>query len=248
MSSSGRLYCNDFQVADTISSFAITSENQFLSFATSGSSCILRFIPLLDLINFDPLLGSDENSILLGYEPRNIERGSLLVSVLTKKPSVVLQMTRGNLEVIHPRALVLRHSMLKTMDQNYDEAFQLMRRQKVDLNLIVDMNPNHFLNSGGVDTFIEQVENIDYLNLFISCLQDWDSTKERYPIPYWIKPIHSAIEDEASIDFSSKVNLVCRRMRSVMIKAQEEGSTKACRAISEDHFPHPIHFCERKSS
>ena len=240
MSSSGRLYCNDFQIADTISSFTISLDNQFLSFVTSGSACILRFIPLLDLVNFDPLLGSDENSILLGYEPRNVERGSLLVSVLTTKPSVVLQMTRGNLEIIHPRALVLRHSMLKTMDQKYDEAFQLMRRQKVDLNLIVDMNPIHFLKSGGVVNFVEQVENIDFLNLFISCLQDWDSTKERYPIPYWIKPIHSEIETAASMDFSSKVNMVCRSIRSVMITAQEEGYTKAGRTISEDHFLLPI--------
>ena len=240
MSSNARLYCNDFQVADTISSFTISSENQFLCFATSGSACILRFIPLLDLINFDPLLGSDENSILLGYEPRSIERGSLLVSVLTKKPSAVLQMPRGNIEIIHPRALVLRHSMLKTMDMNYSEAFQLMRRQKVDLNLIVDMNPIHFLDMDGVTSFVEQVESIDYLNLFISCLQDWDSTKERYPIPYWIKSTQSDSEMKSDIDFSCKVNLVCGRIRSVMIAAQEAGHTKAGRTISEDHFLLPI--------
>ncbi len=38
---------------------------------------------------------------------RRVERGSRLVCVTASDTKVVLQMPRGNLEVIHPRALVL---------------------------------------------------------------------------------------------------------------------------------------------
>ena len=38
---------------------------------------------------------------------RRVERGSRLVTAVPGETTVVLQMPRGNLEVIHPRALVL---------------------------------------------------------------------------------------------------------------------------------------------
>ena len=38
---------------------------------------------------------------------RRLERGSRLVCVLDSESRVVLQMPRGNLEVVHPRPLVL---------------------------------------------------------------------------------------------------------------------------------------------
>jgi elongator complex protein 1 len=238
MSTKGRLYCNDFQVSDLISSFSISRENDFLCFISANSGYMLHFVPLHDLFHFDPLLGSDVNVLLHGYEPRNVERGSLLVAILSTKPSVVLQMPRGNIEVVNPRALVLRHAMFKTNDKCYKEALELMRRQKVDLNLIVDMNPSHFLENGGVTTFIEQVENIDHLNLFISSLQNWDSTLERYPIPHWIESLNTG--RASSDDCTDKVNKVCLALRSVMTEAQQKGQTTGGRPITDSHFLLPI--------
>ena len=53
-----------------------------------GSRSQLRFIPLSLLVNFDPLMGSDDNLVVTGegYEPRNVERGSRLVVILPEKP------------------------------------------------------------------------------------------------------------------------------------------------------------------
>jgi elongator complex protein 1 len=238
MSTKGRLYCNDFQVSDLISSFSLSRENDFLCFISATSGYTLHFVPLHDLFHFDALLGSDANVVLQGYEPRNVERGSMLVAVLSSKPSVVLQMPRGNLETINPRALVLRHAMFLTKDRCYKEALELMRRQKVDLNLIVDLNHLQFLENGGVTVFIEQVENIDHLNLFISSLQNWDSTLERYPIPHWIEALHSGRAPSA--DCTEKVNRVCLALRSVMTEAQQNGHTRGGRPISDSHFLLPI--------
>ena len=126
----GRLFCHDLLLSDSISSFVLDPRHGFLCFITFESRCELRFIPLTGLINFDPLGGLDETLPLLrGYEPRHVERGSTLVTTLIK-PSLVLQMPRGNLEGIFPRALVLQRCMKLIHAGEYDASFSLMRRPK----------------------------------------------------------------------------------------------------------------------
>jgi elongator complex protein 1 len=241
MSSRHRLYCHDFLLSDSVSSFSLSLQNNFLCYVTSGARCVLRFLALTDLFKFDPLAGSDENHFVMdGFEPRHVERGARLVAVLWQKPAVVLQMPRGNLEIIYPRALVLRHAMLATQKQNFKDAFELMRRQKVDLNLLVDMDPNRFLNIDGITQFVEQVVPIDHLNLFISCLQNWNSTEERYKIPHWIQRTSTAENIETHFDFTTKVNQVCRKMRQALLSAEREGKTSGGREILEGHFLLPI--------
>ena len=80
-----------------------------------------------------------------GYEPRLAKRGSALITVLSDTPLAVLQMPRGNLEALYPRSLVLPHVMSLISKGEYGSAVEVMRRQKVDLNLLVDMNPYRFL-------------------------------------------------------------------------------------------------------
>ena len=60
-------------------------------------------------MSFDPLMGADEsqNAISKGYEPRAVERGACLVSVVQDCPMVIIQLPRGSLESLHPRALIL---------------------------------------------------------------------------------------------------------------------------------------------
>jgi len=44
----------------------------------------------------------------------------------------------------------------------------MLRKNKIDLNLIIDINPDKFKQNIG--KFIDQVSEIDYLNLFINGL------------------------------------------------------------------------------
>jgi elongator complex protein 1 len=237
-----RLYCLDRLLADAASSFILSLPHQFLCFATADARSVLKSLPIKELHNFDPLMGSDENYLLEGYEPRNVERGTRLVAILPMNPMAVLQMPRGNMEGIYPRSLVLPFVMAKIDKGEYGEAFSMMRRQKVDLNLIVDLDPVHFLESKGVETFLEQVIPVDYLNLFISCLQDVDITQFRYRIPEWFerKGGTSAALGAKDFDFTTKVNQICRRLRTIMIQAERDGQTLGGRAISDGHFLLPI--------
>ena len=242
LSSRSRLYCQDRLLADAASSFILSPTHRFLCYSTADARSRLKFLPIKELQDFDPLMGSDENRLLEGYEPRNVERGSRLVAILPRNPMAILQMPRGNMEGIYPRALVLPYVMSKIDQKEYGEAFGMMRRQKVDLNLIVDMEPLRFLKSeDGVGKFLEQVIPVDHLNLFISCLQDADVTQFRYRIPNWFERATSTHDvDTDDFDFSTKVNQACQKLRAIMIIAEQNGRTKEGRSISEGHFLLPV--------
>lgn len=228
LSSRFRLYFGERQLCDASSSFILSTTHEFLGYVTLGSRSQLRFLPLKLLLDFDPLMGSDENLDLFteGYEPRNVERGSTLVAILPEKPTAVLQLPRGNLEGVYPRALVLPHIMQLIDDSQYHLALDMMRRQKVDMNLIVDMNPVKCLEGGGLASMVCQVKKMDHLNLFLASLQDYDITQWKYRIPSWFRFQESnenRAESRAAFDFSTKVNLVCSKMRLLMMEREEEG-------------------------
>ena len=222
LSSKSRLYLNDVMLAESASSFFLSLNHEFVCYATTGSRCQTRFLPLKEIHSFDPLMGLEQNYILEGYEPRNVEQGSRVVAILPQRPQMILQMPRGNLESIYPRALVLRYLMSRISAGVYGEAFRMMRKHKVDLNLIVDLNPKEFL-AGGIASFVKQVDVIDYLNLFISTLQNYDVTQARFPVPTWFRDRVKQNEGTQAFDFSTKVNEICRKARSIMLDFEREG-------------------------
>lgn len=233
LSTRSRLYFHDLMLTDSASSFFLSISHEYICYATAGSRCQLRFLPLKEVNNFDPLMGLDHNHVLEGYEPRNVERGSRIVAILPSQPRAVLQMPRGNLEGIYPRALVLQFVMKKITMGEYGEAFRMMRTHKVDLNLFVDFDPWHFLEKG-ISRFFDQVPNIDHLNLFISGLQDLDITQYRFPIPPWFQRENTESKQRSSFDWSTKVNQVCSQARSTMFQVESES------AKPEGHFLLPV--------
>jgi elongator complex protein 1 len=247
MSRRSRLYFGERILSDACSSFLLSPTHRFLSYATLGSRSQLRNIPLSALAEYDPLMGSEENLVALGegYEPRNLERGSRIVAILPEAPTAVLQLPRGNLEGIYPRALVLPFAMHLIDQEKYGQAMEIMRRQKIDLNLFFDMDPLRFLETDGVAKFVTEVGKIDYLNLFISCLFDGDITEWKYRVPSWFHG-STAIDDkegglhQKNFDFTTKVNQVCSKMREVMIQFESDGKTLSGGVVSDDHFLLPI--------
>lgn len=80
-----------------------------------------------------------------------------------------MQMPRGNLETIHPRALVLagiRHSIER---KRYKTAFLACRSQRVDMNILHDHDPSKFL--ANIESFLDQVEKVEHIDLFLSQLR-----------------------------------------------------------------------------
>jgi elongator complex protein 1 len=100
---------------------------------------------------------------------RSIERGAKIVTVMPTAYSVVLQMPRGNLETIYPRALVLAAIRRSIEAERYDEAFLACRNQRVDMNILHDHDPERFLLN--LEKIITQIKRIEHIDLLLAQLR-----------------------------------------------------------------------------
>lgn len=83
--------------------------------------------------------------------------------------SVVLQMPRGNLETIYPRALVLAAIRRSIEANSYREAFLACRNQRVDMNILHDHDPKRFMSS--VQNIVNQIDKVEHIDLLLSQLR-----------------------------------------------------------------------------
>ena len=130
---------------------------------------------------------------------------------MTVMPSIfalVLQMPRGNLETIYPRALVLAGIRDNINKKNYKNAFLACRNQRVDMNILHDHATQQFLSNVGL--FIDQVKKVEHIDLFLSQLKEEDVSetmyKETLPGGEHSQNLPGAETSEAKI---SKVNRIC---------------------------------------
>lgn len=109
---------------------------------------------------------------------RRIERGSFLVIALPNNSKTILQASRGNLECIQPRPLSLYIIGEHLKKCEYFSAFDLMRKQHINLNLIYDYEPQLFLKNA--KKFVDDIANPQWLSLFLTELQNEDVTTTIY--------------------------------------------------------------------
>jgi elongator complex protein 1 len=83
--------------------------------------------------------------------------------------SLVLQMPRGNIETIYPRALVLAGIRKSINAKKYKKAFLACRNQRVDMNIIHDHAPQQFMEN--VALFVDQIKKVEHIDLFLSQLR-----------------------------------------------------------------------------
>ncbi|XP_041042916.1 elongator complex protein 1 isoform X2 [Carcharodon carcharias] len=197
-----RFFINDLEIASNTTSFVVCDE--FLLFTTHSHICRCLNLRTTSLKALSHLTSSD-------YQPndetvRRVERGSRIVTVVPQDTKLLLQMPRGNLEVVHHRALVLAQ-VRKYLDRlKYKEAFECMRKLRINLNLIHDHNPKVFLEN--LENFVKQVDSINYINLFLTELKEEDVTKTMYP--------HLPSSSTSAPEIGTKVNTVCDALRTTM--------------------------------
>ena len=91
------------------------------------------------------------------------------MTVMPSSCSVVLQMPRGNLETIYPRALVLAGIRKNIIAKDYKKAFLACRSQRVDMNILHDYDPSQFM--ANVLLFVKQIKKVEHIDLFLSQLR-----------------------------------------------------------------------------
>nr|DBA28623.1 TPA: hypothetical protein GDO54_008951 [Pyxicephalus adspersus] len=201
-----RLFINNLVVATNITSFAIYDD--FLLLTTHSHTCRCVSLKETSLKALETILSNTSTSN--DETIRKVERGSRVVTVVPQDTKVILQMPRGNLETIHHRALVLAQ-IRKWLDSlQFKGAFECMRKLRINLNLIYDHNPKVFLDN--VDTFVKQIDSVNYINLFLTELKEEDVTKTMYPS-------HTATPSPSlQTSTAKKIDVVCDAIRGAMEK------------------------------
>lgn len=100
------------------------------------------------------------------WQKRRVERGSRIVTAVPSTMSLVLQMPRGNLETINPRPMVMEVVKSDLDAGLWRKAFMACRKHRIDFSVIVEHNQDVFM--AGIPAFVEQIEDVDYINLFLT--------------------------------------------------------------------------------
>ena len=89
---------------------------------------------------------------------RPIERGSKVIVSIPSTGAVILQARRGNLETVYPRSF-LWVSVVSLIHEHNDflTAFEVMKKHRMNFNLLVDHDPDMFISS--LETFIDQLSS-----------------------------------------------------------------------------------------
>ena len=128
---------------------------------------------------------------------------------------LVLQMPRGNLETIYPRPLLLTYicsELINHEPTNYQRAFELMRKNRLNLNFLYDYKPKAFFDH--ISAFIDNVRQDDDICLFLSEIDNEKNTREEY-MKYILKQEDKAVPD-LSQAWYPKANLICEKFRSIL--------------------------------
>lgn len=232
LSRSGYLYANSRLLVKNCTSFLVTCDH--LIFTTSNH--FLKFVHLSRPENLDLPPDDPEND----ERCRSIERGARLVTAVPTNMSVVLQMPRGNLETIYPRAIVLAGIRSLIDEKDYGKAFIHCRTQRVDMNILYDHNPDQFLSN--VALFLDQLNDVTYIDLFLASLKDEDVTETMYKDTKKTKPkttLGGPDQDSAIPAIkgaSSKVNSICD---SVLETVQTRKTTNLQNTITANMCKNP---------
>ncbi|KAI9714407.1 MAG: hypothetical protein M1820_000368 [Bogoriella megaspora] len=191
-------------LARNCTSFLLTETH--LIFTTSQH--FLKFVHLA--VNQVPEVPKDEPEI--DERCRSIERGAKLITAIPSTCAIILQMPRGNLETIYPRAMVLSGIRKCVVAKDYKTAFLTCRNQRVDMNILHDYNPSQFMSD--ISLFIKQINKADHIDLFLSQLRDEDVCRTMYKETLRTSALvedQSQTKDHRSADSitKSKVNRIC---------------------------------------
>ena len=189
----GRLFVDTFELCTNATSYFLHSHFLLITTSSHYLHSVTLSTALSQLQAILPTRSCATNDTV-----RRVERGAELVTAVGHDSKVVLQMPRGNLEVIHPRALILSIISQLLDTKQYAVAFNSLRRHRINMNIIHDYNPDLFLSS--IQEFITQVHQSQLLNIFITELSDTDICTLMYP---------NMKRDVSNIQTVNKVNSVC---------------------------------------
>ena len=221
------LYVNSRTVATDSNAFAVF-QKAFLLYTTFGNVLTMRLLHAAG--------GVAEGDPAAFQWTREVERGAQLICAVDPQfaqstavgskshpeTKVVLQMPRGNLETVHPRPLMLTAIKGLLNRQDFGTAFGLLRRHRIDLNVIIDHDPCQFLRH--VQRLVDSL-TVPNLSLFIASIDDANVLGTTFPFykhlpaaraPPSDDPPPTAAELTDPWSGLPKTSAVCKALRAVL--------------------------------
>jgi hypothetical protein len=222
LSDNDQLYYNRELLTDNCTSFIATAEFVLFVTMTQGMYDFLHIYRLTEIAKCRASLarlpkltdGKD-------HHLRNVERGSELISVSSQR--VVFQLPRGNLEIIYPKLLLFHEiKLLINQRRDYANAFNEIKRHKLDMNLIIDINPKVLTEEINNGNFAKSFRKSDHINLILNSLVKEVSTDLAYIYKNEEINEHTNYLEQQSRPFgANKINYICELLRRELSKEQD---------------------------
>lgn len=155
-------YINDSPVAKNVTSF-IVHDSYLLLTTTLGRLFCIRLIKT-QIEKLQTVSLTDD------FFSRAIEQGGTLISAIPDTPIVILQIPRGNLEIISCRliAVDILEDLLRKGE--WKEALGFIRTDRLNSNLLIDLDPHRFVDN--IEKFVDACETAAALNAFCQEIED----------------------------------------------------------------------------
>lgn len=241
----GRLHVGRRILCSNCSSFSFYSnlaDNVITHLILATKQDLLFIVDISDILQGELELTSDNfiHVVSKRREEENVnfihiwERGAKIVGVLHgEEAAVILQTSRGNLECIYPRKLVLASIVNALNQRHFRNALLMVRRQRIDFNVIVDYcGLQVFIQLAS--EFVRQVKNLTYITEFVCAIKNENLTQTLYkkffspPSCKVQKDIDSSDfkDSDASLDANNKVSAVLLAIRRALEEQVPESSAR----------------------
>ena len=220
LSSKNRLYYDECLLVVGASSFCLNSPLGVLMYTSVGTRPHLHFISTAQL----PSAAAADSQPSECAAARPVERGARIVSCVPGDPRVIIQLPRGNLECFEPRPLTLKRVRSLIEAKKLVECLRLMRRQRIDMNYLVDFDQELFFAEIQPMCKAAAAENPELLSLLVSSLDATDAAARRYDDPL---PPGSSPGRGCGLSGEAKVNGVCSALREALLPLLLAGQVSA---------------------
>ncbi|XP_031485329.1 elongator complex protein 1 [Nymphaea colorata] len=194
MDEHGRLHARNIIVCNNCSSFSFyssstgLSEQVFTHIILTTKQDFLHIISLGDILHKNHEVGCEKYIVndgkISNQESRDAlkvwERGAKLIGVIHgDEAAVILQTTRGNLECIYPRKLVLTSIANALIEGRFKDSMLMVRRNRIDYNIVVDYcGWQAFLQVA--PEFVKQIKNLSHITDFVCSIKNENVMETMY--------------------------------------------------------------------
>ncbi|KAH7415104.1 hypothetical protein KP509_14G027500 [Ceratopteris richardii] len=108
------------------------------------------------------------------------EKGARLITAMGgDSTAVILQTTRGNLETVYPRTLVIGSIVGALCDSKFNEAMLLARRHRINLNVLIDFLGWECFVQRCV-YFVRQIKNLSHITELVCAVSNGNLAENAY--------------------------------------------------------------------